>query len=262
MYNVEGQAEKVEEKVTGAGAKLCKTLQELAEKTEVIISAVPANFSVSVTEEVSSCLKPGTLFIDVTTASPSEKQQMAQMINNAESLFVDAAMMGSLPKEKHQVPMLISGDGTEKMMAFFQDCHMDLTSINEVPGAATSIKYVRSIITKGLACLLIEALQLSGKYNVEKIVMDSISESLDKIPFNDTIDRYVSGTITHCVRRKHEIDNVIQAQTESNIPSTMTKAVSEKLGWIDSCHILEQFDAGLPSNWKEIAEKWQLKENS
>ncbi len=261
LYDREEFRQQVVKKIESTGASLCTSLEDLAGACDVFFAAVPANFAGEVAAMIAPFLKENMLYIDVTTASPVEKHEISNILSSRGVLFVDSAMMGSLPKEKHQVPMLISGEGTDRMLTVFDGFHMNLTPINSVPGAATSIKYVRSIITKGLACLLIEALQLSSKYQVEEIVMNSISESLDSIPFNDTINRYVSGTLVHSQRRTHEMDNVLAALEEAGIPSIMTKAVREKLSWVTSCEFPSQFDAGVPSDWKAIVDRWQLPEN-
>ena len=246
------------DRTKNSSVEFLETSGELAEKADVVFSAVPADCAVAAASDTRDYLCSGKLYIDVTTASPEEKQEISDIVTETGALFVDGAMMGSLPKEKHRVPILASGNGTEKFSEIMAKYNMNITEINSLPGAATSIKYLRSIMTKGIACLLIESLQAAKKYSVERIVVDSISESLDKIPFEQTIDRYVSGTINHSKRRIHEIENVLAALGKADIDLLMTRAVKEKLSWIDSLDLKEQFNNNVPEKWDQIVQDWGI----
>ncbi len=249
---------KIINKMNTFGVMPVESPEEIAAKADVIFAAVPANFAVEVAGNIVPFLNDNKLYVDVTTASPEEKKQISELVSTQKALFVDAAMLGALPKDRHKVPMLISGDGSDKFIKIMTEYNMNLTKINNIPGAATSIKYIRSIITKGLACLLIEALNAAGKFGVEKMVMDSMSESLDSIPFDQTIDRYVSGTLIHSKRRIHEIENVLDFLDKADVGSVMTKAVNEKLVWIDSLGMADRFNNEIPLKWKDIVKKWDI----
>ena len=96
--------------------------------------------------------------MDVSTATPIEKKKISGMVKAKGGLFVDGAMMGALLKDKHQVPMLLSGDGAAVFRDKMEPYHMRLEIVDGEAGTATSIKFIRSITAKGLSCLLIESL--------------------------------------------------------------------------------------------------------
>jgi 3-hydroxyisobutyrate dehydrogenase-like beta-hydroxyacid dehydrogenase len=150
-----------------AGAKICSSARELAEACDLVWAAVPAQYSVSAAKETVEFLQPGTLYADASTATPTEKEEIADMVSQKGGRFVDIALMDAPIKFYHKVPMLISGDGAEEFIARTEACHLNITYINQTPGAATSIKFIRSITSKGLACILLESLQAAQQFGVK-----------------------------------------------------------------------------------------------
>ena len=56
-------------------------------------------------------LRPGQLYVDVSASTPSTKEKIWAAIQPTGVLFVDAAMLGSLPQKRHKVPITASGNG-------------------------------------------------------------------------------------------------------------------------------------------------------
>lgn len=51
------------------------------------------------------------IYVDVSASTPNVKKNIANNLTESNSLFVDAAMLGSLVQYQHKVPMLVSGPG-------------------------------------------------------------------------------------------------------------------------------------------------------
>ena len=51
---------------------------------------------------------------------------------------------------------------------------------------------------KSIAILMIDMLLAAYSYGVVEEVVDSVSRSMDGIPFNDHLNRLVTGTALHC----------------------------------------------------------------
>lgn len=118
-------------------------------------------------------------------------------------------MLGSLPKDKHQVPITASGNGAEKFRELMTPWGMRITLAGEKAGSASAIKLVRSIYMKGIASLMIEMLQAADAYGVADEVVASVSKSMDGISFTSHLDRLVTGSALHCTRRAAELKGSI-----------------------------------------------------
>lgn len=234
-----------------------ETAALVCEKAEVIFAAVPAAYSVAAAQEALPGMKAGSIYIDVSTATPAEKKKIGAMLKPEGVAFVDGAMMGALLRDRHRVPMLLSGPGAEAFKKSMDVYHMCLTVVGEEPGTATSIKFIRSITAKGIGCLLVESLQAAQKYGVEQTIVDSFCNSFGP-GFLAIINGYVSGAIIHAERREHEMQNVVDFLKQSDLPYGMAEAVRQKLAWLRDGDVKGNFKGGVPRNWEGILAGWQL----
>ena len=182
---------------------------------------------------------------------------MSQIIEGKGGYFIDGAMMGALLKDKHKVPMLLSGTGAKALKEKMDPYHMNLKVVQGDPGTATGIKFIRSITAKGLSCLLIESLQTAQRFGVEEIIVDSFLNTFGP-DFIEIINGYVSGAIIHAERREHELLNVVDFLKSEQLPYIMAEATREKLQWLGDNHINNNFEHGVPRDWKKVLQGWKL----
>ena len=79
----------------------------LCDASDLVISAVTASNTLAVTQEVAQFIRPGTIFLDLNSASPGTKQQCAALIDAASAHYVEAGVMTSVPPHGIKVPMLL-----------------------------------------------------------------------------------------------------------------------------------------------------------
>ena len=235
-----------------AKVELVATAKELAAWADVIFAAVPSSFTMGVCEEIAGELHAGKLYVDVSASTPGTKEKIWEKIKATGVLFVDAAMLGSLPKDKHKVPITASGNGVAKFKELMDPCGMKITPAGNRAGAASAIKLVRSIFMKGIAALMIEMLQGAHAYGVEEEVVASLSKSLDNIPFTSHLDRLVTGTAIHCTRRAAELKGSIALLEEKQLTTDMTAASKHKTEALAAYKFAERFIERKPDGWKEI----------
>src|SRR3954468_449657 len=94
---------------TEQGIRACTSMQELCEASELVISAVTASNTLAVAEEAAPFLRPGTVFLDLNSASPGTKQQAAALLDARGAHYVEAGVMTSVPPYGIRVPMLLGG---------------------------------------------------------------------------------------------------------------------------------------------------------
>ena len=91
---------------------------------------------------------------------------------------------------------------------------MKIKLVGENVGTASAIKLVRSIFMKGIAILMIDMLLAAYSYGVVEEVVDSVSRSMDGIPFNDHLNRLVTGTALHCTPPRCRVEGSIALQED------------------------------------------------
>ena len=242
----------VHDRAKQAGVALVSSAAEVAQWADVLFAAVPSSFTLDVCREVKDCLRPGQLYIDVSASTPATKEAIWDLIGGTGVLFVDAAMLGSLPKDKHQVPITASGNGASKFQEVMAPHGMKITLAGEKAGAASAIKLVRSIFMKGIASLMIEMLQAADAYGVSDEVVSSISKSMDGIPFTSHLDRLVTGSALHCTRRAAELTGSIAMLSEAELSPEMTTAAKHRLEALEPYEFAKKYVEKKPGGWQEI----------
>lgn len=237
-----------------AGVDLKSTAREVAEDCDVIFAAVPSSFTLDVCAAIKDVLNEKKIYVDVSASTPAVKEQIWNSIKDSGVSFVDAAMLGSLPKDKHRVPITASGNGAESFKELMAAYGMRITTAGERAGAASAIKLVRSIYMKGIASLMIEMVQAADAYGVSEEVISSIGESMDHIPFASHLDRLITGSAIHCHRRAAELKGSIAMLEECGLDETMTAATKAKLESLESYRFAERYVDKSPDGWKEIVE--------
>lgn len=257
LLEQEAKKKKVLQAMAESGTVPAWSPEEGVKDAKVIFSAVPADFAVDTAKKAVKHLQEGSIYADVTTASPAEKKEIAELVEQQGAKFADGAMMGPLLQYRHKVPMLLSGSGSWELKDCMEPYHMNLTVVNELAGAATSMKFIRSITAKGLACLLFESLQAAQHFHVEEMIVDSICESYGPA-FEKVIDGYISGTVIHAGRREHEMKNVVDFLKNAGLPFEMAEATRGKLEKIADQKLYERFEDGVPRNWKGVLNGWGI----
>ena len=234
---------------------------EVVKEAELLFAAVPSSNTVGLCESICNDLRPGQLYVDVSASTPESKKKIGDMLNKTGALFTDAAMMGSLPQDKHRVPIFASGDGAKVFRKLMEPYGMRITCVDGGAGAASAIKLIRSIYMKGIAALMIEMLQAADAYQVADEVVQSIGKSMDGIAFSEHLDRLVIGTAIHAQRRSKELDGSKQMLRECNLDDSMTCASKKKHELMAELDFPSRYLLKVPQNWQEIISDMRRKEN-
>ncbi len=211
-----------------SGVTLLRTSGEVAQNADVVIASVPSSYTMDVCKEVLSDLKEGQIYADVSASTPAVKEQIWSLLEPKGVLFVDAAMLGSLPQDQHRVPITASGNGAQAFLDRMTPLGMRVTLAGNKAGAASAIKLVRSVFMKGIAACMFEMLQGADAYGVCDEVVASMSKSLDGIPFTEHLKRLVTGTSIHAVRRGAELKGSVKMLKECGLDAAMSDAAMRK----------------------------------
>lgn len=245
------------ERVEKTGVTLVDAPEKVLQQVDVVIVAVPGDKALDTARGIKAQVKSGSIYVDVSASSPEIKKSIAQELQGTGAVFVDGAMLGSLPLFKHKVPTLISGEGSDKFYEVMAPYHMDLEKVSDVPGEATAIKLVRSIFMKGLPALFVEVLEAASLMKVDHLVLKSLAGTMNACPFEETFNRLVTGSSVHAARRAHEMVNVVEMLNGLGVAPTMSQATYDRLTWLASKNIKEKFAGKTPKTWQEVVAAWQ-----
>ena len=242
----------IKQRAEETGVKMITSLEETVKNLDVVIVAVPANKAHAVCQSLLPFIKENSLYVDVSAASPDIKIAINEELEQNDIEFVDIAMMGPLSVYKHKVPILASGKGAERFQTTMSTFGMDIERISDVAGEASATKLIRSIFMKGISTLLLEMLTAANSFNVEKQVISSIAETMNKSDFESTMNRLITGTAIHSERRSTELEGTLKLLQNNNLSSSMTVATKATLDKVTALHLRDKLKGVKPESWEEV----------
>lgn len=168
------------------------------------------------------------LYADLSTSSAAVKQELAAIAAGRDLLFVDVALMATVPGRGMRTPALAAGSGAQRYVAALTPLGVPVDAISDRAGDAATRKLLRSVMMKGLAALVIEAMRAAEQAGLSEWLWGNL---VDEITAADEalLARLVRGTSPHAVRRLHEME-ACQSQLESlGVDPVMTRSTVESL---------------------------------
>jgi 3-hydroxyisobutyrate dehydrogenase-like beta-hydroxyacid dehydrogenase len=214
------------------GVQACASLQELAQHCDLVISAVTAANTLAVAQEAAPHLRPGSVFLDLNSASPGTKLQASQAVEAARAHYVEAGVMTSVPPFGIKVPMLLGGPQARALSVRCNAMGMDTRVVANTIGTASAIKMCRSVMIKGLEALVIESYTTARAYGVEAHVLPTLAETFPSIDWEKTGGYFFSRVAQHGKRRAEEMRECAHTVGEAGFAPLMAEAIAEKHQWV------------------------------
>lgn len=197
------------------------------QNADIIFSVNYTSESQKIAQEVFSSLKKGAIYCETNTSSPATKISIEKILKPADIQFVDLAIMAPVPPKGIKVPLLASGPGAIYLKEKLAPYAFNLKVLNNKTGAAAGRKLLRSIVYKGVAAVICEAMEAGQHFGLEDYIRTQINAIIGD---NDTlIDRFVKGSRTHAKRRMHEMEAVVEMLEEANLDAIMSAAAVKNL---------------------------------
>ena len=216
---VEGRSLKTKTIAEKVELSLCKSNKELAESSDILISAVTPSQAVKVAKSVGNYFKG--IYVDINNVSPATVKEALSYIKNGKT--VDASLIGSVRKGL-SAHILASGPYADQF-AELNQYGMNTSVIGNEIGQASAIKMLRSSFTKGISALLFETLYSAYKMGIDEEVLKYIAETECKGFKDSAVSRIISSAV-HSRRRAEEMEEVVELNSENN-RAKMSKATAE-----------------------------------
>jgi 3-hydroxyisobutyrate dehydrogenase-like beta-hydroxyacid dehydrogenase len=241
---------------TSQGITAHAGVKELYETSGFIISAVTASNTLAVAQEAAAHIRPGTVFLDLNSASPGTKLQAAVAIEGAGAYYVEAGVMTSVPPYGIKVPMLLGGERADALASVLQSWEMDAKAVSDKIGVASAIKMCRSVMIKGLEALVIESYSTARAYGVEDHVLPTLQETFPSIDWSLQGAYFFSRVVQHGKRRAEEMRESANTVKEAGFDPIMTTAIAAKQQWVAD-RAKEGLFKDLPksAHWQDYADR-------
>jgi 3-hydroxyisobutyrate dehydrogenase-like beta-hydroxyacid dehydrogenase len=231
-------------------------MPQLCSQADLVISAVTASNTLAVAREAAAHLRPGSLFLDLNSASPGTKQKAATLIDASGAHYVEAGVMTSVPPYGIKVPMLLGGARAAELAALLNAWDLQANAVSERLGVASAIKMCRSVMIKGLEALVIESYATARAYGVEEHVLPTLAETFPSIDWNLQGAYFFSRVVQHGKRRAEEMREAANTVHEAGFEPWMAAATAGKQQWVADQAAAGLF-ADLPADarWQDYADR-------
>ena len=237
------------------GITPARDMAELCASADLLVSAVTASNTLAVAEEAARHVRPGSVFLDLNSASPGSKQRAAELIEAAGARYVEAGVMTSVPPYGIRVPTLLGGPYAATLAPRLNDWGMDAKPVSEKLGIASAIKMSRSIMIKGLEALVIESYTNARRYGVEEHVLPTLAETFPQIDWDKQGAYFFSRVVQHGKRRAEEMRESANTVQEGGFAPVMASAIAEKQDWVAGLARAGVFDGiADKARWQDYAD--------
>jgi len=242
---------------------LAADLREAVANCSLVISAVTAAATGMVAEQIAGVCGPGTLVLDVNSASPRTKIACAELVERAGGRYVEAAVMASVPPHGIRVPMLLGGPHAAALQPTLERLGFVATVGSVSYGVVSAIKLCRSVIVKGMEALAIESLLTARRYGVEREVLASLAETFPGLDWERQPTWFWRRVVQHGRRRAEEMREAAVTVADVGVVPRMATATADVEAWVtmlrdDGCF----GDAPSDATWRELADSIKREKNA
>jgi 3-hydroxyisobutyrate dehydrogenase len=214
------------------GVRLYASHAELARASDLVISAVTASQTAQVAQACAPAIRGGAWYLDFNSASPGAKARAGQWIEGAGGVYVEAAVMTSIPPYRIRVPMLLGGARAAELAPLIKALGFDARVASDKLGVASATKMCRSVMIKGLEAMVIESFTTARHYGVEDAVLASMKETFPGIDWEKQGAYFFQRVIEHGRRRSEEMREVAQTVREAGLEPWSAAGTAERQAWV------------------------------
>lgn len=214
---------------TPPGITRAASAAEACQDADIVLVLTGAAAACSVAEECLPVLAPGSTYADFTSSSPVVMEELGRL--PGEARFADVAILGPVSALGAQTPLMVSGPGSDAVAELLTPLGVDVEIADGGPGAAMSHKLLRSVLMKGFASIVVEAVTAGRAAGLEDWIREQIARQLAG-DGQAVIDRFLTGTAKHAVRRSREMQDTASYLAELGVPAEMTEASAAALARI------------------------------
>ncbi|WP_142060347.1 NAD(P)-binding domain-containing protein [Pseudarthrobacter sp. B4EP4b] len=191
-------------------------------------ACVTGDVAVAVAEQASGHISAGALYADLSTANSADKRKAAELLEAKSAGYVDIAIMGAVGLTEVRTNLLAAGTDAASAVTDFGHLGAPARALeNATAGDAIALKLLRTVLTKGLEALGVEALIAAESQGV-RAELYRVLEDIDTEGFTNFLNAVVRTHVLHAERRSHEVDRAIAQLDEAGLPSSVLAGTRER----------------------------------
>ncbi|GAA3884529.1 hypothetical protein GCM10022381_28400 [Leifsonia kafniensis] len=201
---------------------IAASVEAAAAGAQLVLSISSPTASRKAAEQLAPLLEAGAVYADLNTGTPAHKRTLAALF--PEGAFADVAVMKPVPGLAEKVPLAVAGTGAHRFIELLEPFGMDLEFVSSRAGDAAARTLIRSMLTTGMAGVLIDCLWAAESMGIQAWAYQEILDEFDSSS-SETAKSYLSGTAQHIKRRQIEMMDVVEMLNDTGYESSTAPAV-------------------------------------
>jgi 3-hydroxyisobutyrate dehydrogenase-like beta-hydroxyacid dehydrogenase len=175
LWASDGRSAATAERAANAGLEDVGALDELAQRSDVIVSLIPPHSAVDVARGFGGF---DGIYVDANAVSPATARSIAGIVRR----FVDGAVVGPPPHAPGTTRLYLSGAEAPNVAKLFAGTAVDARVVSERIGDASALKMAYAAWTKGTAALILAVRAVARAEGVEEALLAEWALSLPELP--------------------------------------------------------------------------------
>ena len=235
------------------GVYFASTSAELAANSDFIISVVTADEATNAVAEIAPHLESHHIIGDGNSVSPGTKRYNASLIEASTASYIDIAIMAPIHPRGHKTPLLISGKAEPVIAPFLTELGFQFEWEGEGIGEASIVKMLRSILIKGMECIITESVTASQELGLDTRILQSAGKTLGIDDIQGLADYVMERAAVHGRRRAAEMREVAKTLDELGLSNEMASAIARYQDQIADMDLSSLFDGDVPTDRHKLA---------
>jgi 3-hydroxyisobutyrate dehydrogenase len=208
---------------------LAESIAELARDSDIVLSAVTGGSALTVAACAAPHMRDNAFYVDLTAGSADDMRKAVSLFPGNGRLYIDVAIVGAVSIHGHRVPMIAAGPAAESLAAILTPLGFVIRVLPGAEiGAASHLKLLRSVLTKGLEAVIVECFLAAESLGLRDQLLATL-EDLDASGMSRLIDMFLRTHQTSAVRRLREMEDAKRQLDLLDLPQIVMPAILERL---------------------------------
>ena len=222
LWASEGRSDATRERAEKAGLSDAGSMDQLVEKSEIILSVCPPSEVAAVARGVVDLGFKG-LYLEGNAIAPARTREINQMLTDAGAEMVDGGIIGGPAWHKESGTVLhVSGPSAHTIVNLFEGSPLHLNVVSGDIGAASALKMAFAAYTKGSTALLSAILALAENEGVREHLQVQWGEK-----FSADTARRVSANTAKAWRFVGEMEEIAATFEGADLPGGFHQAAAD-----------------------------------
>ena len=214
--------------ITPVGVSRFEDPGEAVAGVDAVLALTAASDATTALAQSFEQIPQNALYADFSTGPAGLKRKLAEKAAGRGIAFADIALMAIVPGRGIRTRALAAGTGADRFVKSFLPLGMPVEFLGTRAGDAATRKLLRSVFTKGLAAVIIEALRGAEEAGLSEWLWQNISTELSQAD-EHLLGRLVMGSEVHARRRLHEMEASAVLLRDLGIDPLMTDSTVKSL---------------------------------